>query len=220
MLGFAEGKIISKSFETSQMVLLVGGVGYEITLSKQTLEKLEVNQEISVWLHTHVREDIFTLFGFLNESEKQLFRILIGVSGLGPKTALSLLSEHGAEKLIQLIIQKRTSEISEASGVGKKLAERISLELSGKLEKLAWIQLMPSNAKDASTPVLSKESQLKMDLNSALTHLGYQPTQVKNLLDKLFMDETTAQSNFETLLRKSLSEISGRSLNTKEASVV
>ncbi|NBY20989.1 Holliday junction branch migration protein RuvA [bacterium] len=155
MLGFIEGKIISKSIETSQAVVLCAGVGYEITLSKQTLEMTHVNSNVSFWIHTHVREDALILFGFFSEAEKQLFRILIGVSGLGPKTALSLLSEHGPEKLIQLIVHKRISEIAEAPGVGKKLAERLSLELSTKLGKLAWIQAMPQSemAESPKTPV-------------------------------------------------------------------
>lgn len=212
MLGFIEGKVISKSIETSQTVVLCSGVGYEVTLSKQNLEITHLNSNVSFWLHTHVREDVFILFGFYSEAEKQLFRILIGVSGLGPKTALSLLSEHGPEKLIQLIVHKKISEIAEAPGVGKKLAERLSLELSTKLGKLAWIQAMPQ-AEMAEAPVaLSKEDQVREDLTSALVNLGYPVGQIKNTLDRMLLRENGNSLGFEALLRMALKEISGRNV--------
>lgn len=222
MLGFIEGKIISKSLETSQVVILSSGVGYEVTLSKQTLEATQLNSDLSLWLYTHVREDAFILFGFYSEAEKQLFKILISVSGLGPKIALSLLSEHGSEKLIQLIIHKKTSEIAEASGVGKKLAERIALELSTKLSKLAWIQSMPQTQALEETQQLSKENQMREDLSSALGNLGYSSSQIKNTLDRMLLRDETADLRFEDLLRMALKEISGRSVSSvnQENSIV
>src|SRR4051812_29844725 len=103
MLGFVEGKVISKNIETSQCIVLCHGTGYELSLSKKTLDIVTVGETRSFWLHTHVREDLLVLFGFDTETEKLFFRVLLSVSGLGPKTALSLLSEHGAAKLSQLI---------------------------------------------------------------------------------------------------------------------
>jgi Holliday junction DNA helicase RuvA len=212
MLGFIEGKVISKSIETSQAVVLCSGVGYEVTLSKQNLEITHLNSNVSFWIHTHVREDVFILFGFYSEAEKQLFRILIGVSGLGPKTALSLLSEHGPEKLIQLIVHKKISEIAEAPGVGKKLAERLSLELSTKLGKLAWIQAMPQTELAEAPVALSKEDQVREDLTSALVNLGYPAGQIKNTLDRMLIRENGNSLGFEALLRMALKEISGRAV--------
>ncbi|MFM8314983.1 MAG: Holliday junction branch migration protein RuvA [Deltaproteobacteria bacterium] len=222
MLGFIEGKVISKSIETSQAVVLCSGVGYEVSLSKQTLETTHLNSQVKFWIHTHVREDAFILFGFFSEAEKQLFRILIGVSGLGPKTALSLLSEHGPEKLIQLIIHKRISEIAEASGVGKKLAERLTLELSTKLGKLAWIQAMPQIEMAQTPDVLTKEDQVREDLTSALTNLGYSVGQIKITLDRMFLRENVQDLAFESLLRMALKEISGRGVSSsnQESSIV
>lgn len=222
MLGFIEGKVISKSIETSQVVVLCSGVGYEVTLSKQTLELTHLNSNLSLWLYTHVREDAFILFGFYSEAEKQLFKILIGVSGLGPKIALSLLSEHGSEKLIQLIIHKRTTEIAEASGVGKKLAERLALELSTKLSKLAWIQAMPQVEMADTAKTISKEDQVREDLTSALANLGYSTGQIKNTLDRMLLRDNTADLRFEDLLRMALKEISGRAVSsaTQENSLV
>jgi Holliday junction DNA helicase RuvA len=177
---------------------------------------------VGLWLYTHVREDALILFGFFSEAEKQLFKILIGVSGLGPKIALSLLSQHGPEKLIQLIIHKRTSEISEASGVGKKLAERLVLELSTKLSKLAWIQSMPQVETSIAPVILSKEERVREDLISALSNLGYSVGQIKNTLDRMFLREDTMGLGFEALLRTALKEISGRAVSssTQENSLV
>ena len=96
MVGFLQGKVISKNPETNQCVVLAGDLGYEVNVSKRLFDALSHEQPISLWIHTHVREDAFLLYGFANETEKLFFRILLGVSGLGPKMALSLLTEHGA----------------------------------------------------------------------------------------------------------------------------
>jgi Holliday junction DNA helicase RuvA len=200
MLGFVHGKIISRNIESLHCVVLTQGVGYEVLVPKRTLEKMLLSSEVSLWLHTHVREDILTLYGFESENEKVFFRLLLSVSGLGPKTALSLLSEFGADTLIELILGKRISEISKAPGVGKKTAERLVMELSTKLEKVAW-------SKPTTTP-----HSLRDDLYSALTHLGYQPTQIKLALDKVLTQEEQA---FEVLLKNSLKELSNRNLNSQ-----
>lgn len=206
MLGYIEGKIISKNPDTNQCVVLAGNIGYEISVSKRTLEILSLDSNTALWLHTHVREDALTLFGFETETEKQFFRILVGVSGLGPKTALSLLSEHGAEKLSQLILAKEIAEISSAPGVGKKLAERLVLELASKLEKLAWVSQIEQKL---TTPKLehAPKKQLRDDLLSALVNLGYQPSQIRTTLDRVF-DGSLSELNFETCLKDALKDIS------------
>ena len=207
MLGYIEGKIISRNADQNQCTVLSGGVGYEISLSKRTAEGLLPNESRAFWIHTHVREDVLVLFGFATETEKQFFRILLSVSGLGPKTALSLLSEHGAEKLSGLIISKEVSEISTAPGVGKKLAERLVLELASKLEKLSWVtQIEKQTIGPKAAP--SAKKQLREDLLSALLHLGYQPNQIKTTLDKMFENNETHTLKFETCLKDALKEMS------------
>jgi len=205
MLGFIHGKVISKNFESLHCVVLTQGVGYEILTPKRLLEKLTPSGEISLWLHTHVREDIFALYGFESENEKLFFRLLLSVSGLGPKTALSLLSEFGTDTLIELILGKRITEISKAPGVGKKTAERLVMELTSKLEKVAW-------SKPSTTP-----SSTRDDLFSALTHLGYQPTQIKFALDKVMASPEKA---FEVLLKNALQELSNRNHNSSRLNEV
>jgi holliday junction DNA helicase RuvA len=209
MLGYLQGKVISKNLDAGSCVILMHRLGFEVTVPKRLGDQLLVGQKISLWIHTHVREDALTLFGFSTELEKQFFRQLLGVSGLGPKTALSLLGEHGAEKLIHLILEKAGSQIASAPGVGKKLAERLVLELSGKIEKWAWIERR-SEAEPRASIGVSPSLQMREDLASALAHLGYLPTQIKTTLDKLLEHRELAEIGFESCLKAALQEMSGR----------
>ena len=206
MLGFVEGKIISKNFESSHLTLLCEKVGYEITVSKRLFEKHSLSENVSLWLHTHVREDQLTLFGFPSEIEKNLFRVLLSVSGLGPKTALSLLSEHGSERLCQFVLKKDATSVSSAPGVGKKLAERIILELAPKLEKLSWLaQITAKSETNAQTKKPEPADELREDLTSALQNLGYQLAQIRPILDRVLEREVQA---FEVCLKAALREMS------------
>lgn len=205
MLGYLEGKILSKNEDGRQCVVLCQSVGYELTLAASHFDALQTGAQGVFHVHTHVREDQLTLFGFATESEKQFFRVLIGVSGLGPKTALALLSAHGADRLVRLVANKEIEGIAEAPGVGKKLAQRVVLELQGKLEKLAWTTgaLLRAPESAASSPAVTT---LRDDLDSALQHLGYSPQLVQRTLDKLDLDE----SGFEVSLKEALKQLSGR----------
>ena len=204
MIGYLEGKIVSKHEDTRHCVVVCQGVGYELSLSASHYDALHTGTEAAFHVHTHVREDALVLFGFATESEKLFFRVLIGVSGLGPKTALALLSAHGAERLVRLISNKETEGISEAPGVGKKLAQRLVLELAGKLEKFAWTTNALLQAPARETP--SAVTTLREDLESALHHLGYAPQIVARTLDKLNLDDT----GFEVSLKEALNQLSGR----------
>jgi len=212
MVGYLHGKILSKQPETNQCLLITGGVGYELTLPARVFDTLTEGQEVSLWVHTHAREDILMLYGFGSEAEKQFFRLLLGVSGLGPKTALSLLSEHGAHRLPQLIIAKEADEIATASGVGKKLAQRLTLELASKLEKMTWVIQLEKVSEENRSVALSPKRQLRDDLSSALTNLGYVPQQIKVALDRLFDREENQDLGFEACLKGALKELSSRPL--------
>jgi len=208
MLGFVQGKIISLNPESQQCVLLMQRLGFELTLPKRLFETLAVNQKVALWIHTHVREDAITLFGFGTELEKQFFKQLIGVSGLGPRTALSLLGEHGAGRLIQLIIDKQTEAISEAPGVGKKLAQRLVLELAGKMDKWMFHEAVVASPLRKVSDLPAPQRQLRDDLQSALLHLGFVPTQVKNTLEKLLEGTDLEEQGFEICLKAALKEMS------------
>jgi Holliday junction DNA helicase RuvA len=211
MLGFIQGKLISKNVESLHCVVLAQNLGYEILVPRRSLEKLSHSTEVSLWLHTHVREDILSLYGFESENDKLFFRLLLSVSGLGPKTALSLLSEFGTDTLVELVLGKRIGEISKAPGVGKKTAERLVMELVGKIEKLSWAKESSVLARSDESKISSGIIQVRDDLFSALTHLGYLPHQIKSALDRAMASE---EKSFEPLLKLCLKELSSRSLNT------
>lgn len=210
MIGLVKGKILSKNVESVQIVLATESLGYEITVLKPCFDRHALGDTLMLWTHTHVREDILQLYGFELEAEKQFFRVLLSVSGLGPRTALSLLSEHGPERLSKYILEKDTSSISEAPGVGKKLAERLILELGSKIEKMAWVTQLKTAFPSETAPAASPTRQMREDLSSALLNLGYPAPQVKNTLDKLFDREQTIELGFEASLRAALKEMSGR----------
>lgn len=213
MFGYLEGKLIAKNHDTQTCVVKMFKVGFEVLIPKNLFEQLNVGQKVALWLHTHVREDALLLYGFSTEDEKNLFRLLVSVSGLGPKTALSLLSEHGAHRLVDLILHKATADIAKASGVGKKLAEKLPLELSSKLEKWAWTEKIElSNARRTPTISLSPENQLKDDLTSALLNLGYQPAQVSKVLDNLLGREGMQGQEFEFCFKAALRDMSSRAI--------
>lgn len=215
MLGFLKGKTISKNLDGQTIVVLAHRIGFEVTVPKVLFETLILNETISLWLHSHVREDQFTLFGFASESEKHLFRVLLGVSGLGPKTALSLLGEHGASRVCQLIMSKDSDSLSEAPGVGKKLAQKVILELSGKVEKFAWLEELPKSVVVERDVMLPPDRQLREDLNSALVNLGFVPNHIKITLDKLFERENVEAIGFAEALKAALKEMSGRGRPTE-----
>jgi Holliday junction DNA helicase RuvA len=182
-------------------------MGFEISVHKGLLEKLVLNQKIALWIHTHVREDLLVLYGFTSDTEKMFFRQLLSVSGLGPKTALSLLSEHGAERLANLIQNKKGAEISEAPGVGKKLAEKIILDLASKIEKWFWLTKLTMNSTGKGEKITPPESNLRNDLSSALSNLGYHTSQIKATLDSMLSDDIEDIS-FEVGLKRALRELS------------
>lgn len=201
MLGFIKGKVISRAEDGSHCVLLAHRLGFEIILPASRGLGITVGDIREFWLHTHVREDVLALYGFESDSERQFFRMLLGISGLGPKTALALIGTHGIQRLVDLIGEKRASEIAEAPGVGKRLAERLVLELSGKAERLA---LFASASPRVTPPVRMK---LREDLSSALLNLGYPSNSVKGALDSLFESRSFEGVEFEEVLKASLKEI-------------
>lgn len=204
MLGFIRGKIISKNEESNQCIVLAHRLGYEVTVPKTLLGELGIGNEVALWLHTHVREDIFSLFGFASDAERQFFRVLLGVSGLGPKTALALIGGHGVSRLVQFILEKNFVALSEAPGVGKKLAERLVLELSGKIEKLAFLRELKALQQPSS---IVPPSKLREDLISAMLNLGYGSSLVRNTLDSLFTEPDMATIDFESALKRTLKEM-------------
>lgn len=196
MIAHLTGKILSK--QPNQLILDVGGVGYDVTIPLSTFYDLgEDGAPISLHIHTHVREEIIALYGFRTHPEKQVFEKLIGVSGIGPKLGIAILSGMSVEELIPAIQHGDIARLTHIPGVGRKTAERLILELRDKLAALAAPGQPPSE------PWPAQVSQMKEDAVSALVNLGYPMTLADKAVREVLHGEGNEQT-FENLLKKSL----------------
>jgi Holliday junction DNA helicase RuvA len=163
MIAHLRGKLIAR--HPNQAIVETGGVGYDVTISVPTFSDLPpLGSEVSLHVHTHVREDQLALYGFLRAEEKRLFEKLITVSGIGPKLAITILSGMAADEMINAIRGNDLARLTKIPGIGKKTAERMVLELRDKL---------PPAGQEAA-PVVSTFSAVQEDVLSALVNLGYQ----------------------------------------------
>jgi Holliday junction DNA helicase RuvA len=185
------GRLIAK--HPNQAIVEAGGVGYDVHITIPTFSELPaLGAEVALFIHTHVREDALTLFGFLRTEEKQLFEKLISVSGIGPKLAVTILSGMPAESMVAAIRGNNVAALTRIPGIGKKTAERMVLELRDKLESFG----VPAVATTA-TPV-------EEDVVSALVNLGYQRALAERALGKL---GTTSGESFDALFRKAMAAL-------------
>lgn len=198
MIAYLSGKLLEKQANT--IIIDVGGVGYEVTIPLSTFYELgEIGTEVEMRIHTVVREDAFALFGFKTLREKELFLLLISVSGIGPKSAVTALSGMSADEIIAAIRQNNLARLNSIPGVGKKTAERLVIELRDKIAKLSG--LASEEMKAEGIPQTSGETVYD-DALSALVNLGYQRNSAEKVL-KQAMQEGTEMS-VQKLLRKSL----------------
>ncbi len=179
-----------------EVILDVGGVGYQIYIPLNVFYSMpEIGAPVSLYIHTHLREDALQLFGFQEPRDKQVFLLLNGVAGIGPKLAVNILSGIPAEELIQAIRDGDQLRLISIPGVGKKLAERLRVELRDKLTTLPT-EPMESAASD-------KEPQLMQDAVSALVNLGYRQGEVeKNVREALQSGKRTLEDVIKDVLRR------------------
>lgn len=198
MIGYLKGQLTEASSESA--LILNSGVGYEVLASQNLLSDFmgRLNSDVEVWIYTHVREDALQLFAFASPAEKQLFLSLLKVNGVGPKSALNLLSGAGVNEIIQMIESEDAKGLSKLPKVGKKTAEQIILTLKGKLitEDRGGAAAVPTQQM-----TLSKSSQ---DIRSALINLGFKPADVEKIVAHL-----PAGVDFEQGLRQGLSALTG-----------
>ena len=184
MIGRLTGKVIEEDDGTT--VVDVNGVGYEIIAPLGTLGRApkDADGRVTLFIHTHVREDTFSLFGFASEGDRLAFRTLIGVSSVGPKTAIAVLSALPAHELGQAIARKELGKLTSISGIGKKTAERLLLELK---DKLTILHAAPPTQKAAaagqSTAAPSGDSGGL--LSRALVNMGYKPSEAERAVEHL-----------------------------------
>ena len=194
MIAHLRGRILEK--HPSHLILEAAGVGYQVTISVPSFSGLpSEGAEVSLYIHTHVREDTLALYGFLRPAEKQLFEKLITVSGIGPKLAITILSGMQADEMVAAIRGNDVGRLTRIPGIGRKTAERIVLELHDKLP--------PPGPTAPTAPALNAVEE---DVLSALANLGYQRAAAEKALAAIARDGN-AQS-FDRMFRSVLSQLS------------
>jgi Holliday junction DNA helicase RuvA len=201
LIAHITGKLIQK--QPNSVILDVAGVGYELTVPLSTFYDLgDLGSEVSLRAYTYVREDALQLFGFRTEREKRLFLLLIGVSGIGPKLAITALSGMSAEELIQAIRAENLAKLVGVPGVGKKTAERMLVELKDKVAALSSPEMEEQLKAGA---IISVGEAMREDLISALINLGYQKAAAEKAVTAVLKDDSDV--SFETALKLSLRKL-------------
>lgn len=184
MIAQLTGELALRSPE--QIILDVGGVGYRLQIPLSTFYALPEQGKVQLRVHTHVKEDAIQLFGFLTEEEKDLFALLISVSGVGPKLAITILSHIPTEELALALSQGDVVRLTAIPGIGKKSAERLVLELQDKASSFAVAGMASTDS--GSKPMASGSHE---DALSALVNLGYKEALARKALKNLQIDPGT-----------------------------
>jgi len=196
------GRILEK--HPNRIVVDVGGVGYDVSVPLSTFYGLgEPGADVALRIHTHVREDLIALYGFATLLEQELFERLIGIGGIGPKVALSVLSGIEPLELIRAIERADHARLTAIPGVGKKTAERIVLELKDRLPRP---QVAAVLAGGAGVPVDDDGAAMRDDVLSALVNLGYHRPLAERAVASALKQAPGA--GFESILKQALREIS------------
>jgi len=177
MIALLRGTLAYKS--SDHVIIDVGGVGYRLFIPLSTFYSLPETGDVSLFTHTHVREDALLLYGFLSMEEKELFGILISISGIGPKLAINILSHIPARDLKRAIASGDIKRLSSLPGIGKKTAERLVLELK---DKVGPVHDLPE-ADDVKSNTSSVD--ISNDVISALINLGYKENQARKVLESM-----------------------------------
>ena len=187
MIAYLEGSALVKK---DHLIVLTGGVGYLVFVGSKILSSITTSGEnISLHIHSHIKEDRFELYGFQSEEDLEIFKMLIAISGVGPKTALAL-ANAGTNQLIEAVQQAQTSFFTNVPRVGKKLAQKIIIDLKSKLGSL----------KELNLGTLSPKAQDVMD---ALLGLGFEENAVQTILSQLDLENMNLQVAIKTVIKMS-----------------
>ena len=197
MISHLRGTLLEK--QPNRVIVDVNGVGYDVHVPLSTFyEMSEPGAEIALRIHTHVREDALLLYGFATGLELKIFERLIGVSGIGPKLALAVLSGIEPNELVSAIRTANVARLTGIPGIGKKTAERIGLELKDKMASIVAADV-------SASPASGTSETLRTDVLSALMNLGYHKPLAERAVDSALKHATS--SSFESVLRHALREL-------------
>lgn len=195
MYEYIKGKAVNK--EEYKVIVENNGIGYGINTSFNSLSTIDLEESITMYTYLHVKEDAFLLYGFTTKEELQLFKMLISISGVGPKASLSVLSVLKADELAVAIATNDDKKISKANGVGKKTAERIILELKDKFKSLEVNNVESDTANDFRDKAILEEAEM------ALMVLGFRAADAKKVILQVYNDD----DRIEDILKKALKKL-------------
>lgn len=202
MIALLSGKIAHKG--VSHIVVEVQGIGYRVFIPLTTFYELpEMGETVTLHIHTSVRDDAINLFGFYSRQERELFQLMISVSGIGPKVAMNILSGISSSELLEAISAGNLARLVTIPGIGKKMAERLILELREKVKKK--ISMEAAGAADARRKI---NDEMMEDVLSALVNLGYKTNAARDALTKAAADAGD-QLVMDQLLKKTLQILAG-----------
>jgi Holliday junction DNA helicase RuvA len=200
MIAHLRGTLLAK--HPNQAIVETAGVGYEVNISVPTFSGLPVvGAEVALHIHTHVREDVIALYGFLLPAEKLLFEKLMTVSGIGAKLAITILSGMAADEMAAAIRSNDLARLTKIPGIGKKTAERMVLELRDKLPPTSGVPM----------PTPSTMSAMEEDVLSALVNLGYQRAAAEKALQNVIKNgagKNEKSGSFDAMFREALAGLS------------
>jgi holliday junction DNA helicase RuvA len=192
MIAHLRGRLLTK--QPQQAIVEAAGVGYDVAISVSTYTSLPAEgAEVALHIHTQVREDTLSLYGFLDRNDKRIFEKLITVSGVGPKLAITIQSGLPAERLVAALRAQDHATLTRIPGVGKKLAERLVVELKDKLEDMA-----------AAAPAVAAAGPAAEDVLSALVNLGYQRPSAQKAIETAVAKDKNVGEHFDALFRAAL----------------
>lgn len=205
MVAYVNG--ILESIEEGNAVIDVNGIGINVNISGSTMDRMPgIGEVVKLYTYTNVKEDAFTLFGFLSRDELSLFKLLITVNGIGPKGGLAILSVMSPDDLRFAIIAGDSASIAKAPGIGKKTAERITLELKDKI-KVTEDSLLSQGGDSLDGDLLGDNLSAKDETVAALVALGYNNSDAMRAVRKVLGTEEGAAANTEDLLKLALKEM-------------
>jgi holliday junction DNA helicase RuvA len=195
MIAHLRGRLFSK--QPQQVIVEAAGVGYDVAISVSTYTSLPAEgAEVALHIHTQVREDTLALYGFLDRNDKRIFERLITVSGVGPKLAITIQSGLPADRLVAALRGQDHATLTRIPGVGKKLAERLVVELKDKLEDMA-----------VAAPAMAAAGPAAEDVLSALVNLGYQRPSAQKAIEAAVAKDKNVGEHFDALFRAALMTI-------------
>ena len=195
MIAHLRGRLLSK--QPQQVIVEAAGVGYDVAISVTTYTSLPAEgAEVSLHIHTQVREDTLALYGFLDRSDKRIFERLITVSGVGPKLAITIQSGLPTDRLVAALRAQDHATLTRIPGVGKKLSERLVVELKDKLEDMA-----------VAAPAVAAAGPAAEDVLSALVNLGYQRPSAQKAIEAAVAKDKSVGEHFDALFRAALMTI-------------